>query len=147
MKRTDIEDRAFGYFQSGFHCAEAVSKTIADAFAGESSREIPMVASGFGGGIGGTKGETCGALTGGIVALGYLYGRMDPGEDKKTIYGLASAFRAKFIETFGSAWCREILDGFGEQENMMKCKKLSAGAAGILFDILTEHEAKKTGDR
>lgn len=147
MKRTDIEDRAFNYFQSGFHCAEAVSKTIADAFARDTATEIPMVASGFGGGIGGSKAETCGALTGGTVALGYLYGRMDPGEDKKTIYELASAFRAKFIESFGSARCREILDGFGEQQNMMKCKKLSAGAAGILFDILTEHESKKAREQ
>ena len=53
----------------------AVSKA-----AGIESPCVPRIASGFGGGIG-RQGETCGAVTGGVMALGLIYGR-DAAEDR-----------------------------------------------------------------
>ena len=138
VHNAEIEQRAFDYFQSGFNCAEAVSKVIAEWYTKEPSASIPKVASGFGGGIGGSKGDTCGALTGGVIALGYLWGRMEPNGDKKIVYELASEFRKKFIDSFGSSNCQSLLNGFGEQENMIKCKKLTARAAGILSEMLED---------
>ncbi|MEW6609116.1 MAG: C-GCAxxG-C-C family (seleno)protein [bacterium] len=140
MIREDVEKKAFDYFEGGFHCAEAISKTITEFFAKELSSEIPKVASGFGGGIGKTKEDVCGALTGGVIALGCLFGRMEPGKDLKDVCELTSEFRRRFIDEFGSTNCQTILKGFGEQENMQKCKKLTATAAGILSEILVERE-------
>ena len=77
--------------------------------------------------------ETCGALTGGIIALGWFWGRTKPGGDKIKVYELASEFRRRFVEKFGSSNCQTLLDKFGKQENAMKCKKLTAEAAGILW--------------
>ena len=141
MEKERIEQQAFDYFQSGFQCAESVSKTIVEAFGKDGSEGIPRVATAFGGGIGGSKADTCGALSGGVIALGCLYGRMKPGEDKQLIYELAAEFRTRFVEAFGSSHCQTILNGFGSQENMMQCKKLTARAAGILADILAETES------
>ena len=141
MKRKEVEQKAFDRFQAGFHCAEAVSETIIESFSKEPVSHIPKAASGFGGGIGGTKCETCGALTGGVIALGWLYGRMEPGTDKQKIYVLAAEFRNRFLDKFGSTNCRAILDNLGSQENMMKCKKLAGDAAGILYDIVLEEGA------
>jgi C_GCAxxG_C_C family probable redox protein len=140
MVKEEAEKKAFDYFQSGFHCAEAVSKTITELFAKESSSDISKVASGFGGGIGRTHEDVCGALTGGVIALGYLFGRIKPGESFQDAWELSSEFRKRFIKKFGSANCQTILKGFGEQENNIKCKKLAANAAGMLSEIIIERE-------
>jgi len=137
-ERTKIEQTAFDYFQSGLNCAEAISKAIVETFSNRSHTDIPRVATGFGGGMGGSKAETCGTLNGGIIAVGCLLGRNQPEDDKKTAYDVGAEFRRKFIETFGSSTCRNILDGFGEQENLIECKKLTGRAAGILYAILSD---------
>jgi len=144
MEREEITQKAFDYFQAGFNCAEAVSKTITESYANERAAGIPNAATGFGGGVGGSKCETCGALTGGVIALGSLFGRTNPGEDKQRIYELATEFRNRFLDTFGSTHCRTILDGFGKQENLLKCKRLTGEAAGILHDILQEEREESS---
>jgi C_GCAxxG_C_C family probable redox protein len=97
---------------------------------------ITRFATGFGGGIGASHCEACGALTGGIIALGWLYGRKDPCDDKQKVYSLSAEFRTLFLKKFGSTNCEKILDILGDQENNLKCKKLTADAAGILYEIL-----------
>ena len=137
MTREEAESRTYQYFQSGFHCAEAISKALTEILEKVGDSYTPKVASGFGGGIGGSHLETCGALTGGIIALGWFWGRTKPGGDKTKVYELASEFRRRFVEKFGPPNCQTILDKFGKQENAMKCKKLTAEAAGILWELLT----------
>ena len=138
MNREEIEKNSFDYFQSGFNCAESVSMVITEAFAAYPARDIPKVATAFGGGMGRSKAETCGTLTGGIIALGYLYGRMSPSEDPSEVHKLAAEFRKRFIEKNGSSTCHIILEKFGEQENLIKCKKMTSEVAGILHDLLTK---------
>lgn len=46
-----------------------------ESHATEAPPEVIRAASGFGGGIGGSTEELCGAFTGGIIALGFLLGR------------------------------------------------------------------------
>jgi len=137
MSREDAENKTFQYYQSGFHCAEAISKALTELFAKEGDSYTPKVASGFGGGIGGSHMEACGTLTGGIIALGWLLGRTKPGGDKTKVYELVSEFRRRFVEKFGSSHCQTLLDKFGKQENAMKCKKMTAEAAGILWELMT----------
>lgn len=141
MKREEVEKKAFDYFQSGFHCAESISKAIVELYAAEPSSEVPQVASGFSGGIGGTHEEACGALTGGIVAIGCLFGRMEPGKDIQAAKGLAAEFRNRFAEEFGATNCQVLLDGLGEQENALKCKGLTATAAGLLSELLERQKS------
>ncbi len=138
MTKEEVENRTLQYFQSGFHCAEAISKALTEFFINEEDSYTPKAATGFGGGIGGSHLETCGALTGGVIALGWFLGRTNPSGDKTRVYKLASEFRRQFVEKFGSTHCQTLLDKFGKQENMNKCKKLTADAAGILWSLLTE---------
>jgi len=140
MNREEIVQKAFGYHNGGFHCAEAVSKAIVEAYGKEPSSEIPRVASAFGGGAVMIFDGTCGALTGGLVALGYLYGRMEPGveEAKKEVFQLAQELGERFVAELGASNCESILEKLGPQENMNKCKQLSGTAAGMLSDILEE---------
>ncbi len=140
MKRDEIVQKAFGYHNGGFHCAEAVSKAIVEAYGNGGSTEIPKVASAFGGGAVMTFDGTCGALTGGLVALGHLYGRMEPGDEKakKEVFQLAKELGKRFVSQLGASDCNTILEKLGPQENMNKCKQLSGTVAGMLCDILEE---------
>ncbi len=138
MARDEVEKTAFDYFDSGFHCAEAIAKTITELHAENPNVVTTKIASGFMGGIGGTHAETCGALTGGVIAIGYLYGRTELGKDIQHARELTAEFTARFVEEFGSANCGVLLERLGEQHNGLKCKKLTAAAAGLLSELLVE---------
>ncbi len=138
MQKKEIEQEAFDTYLTGYHCAEVVSKIITEEYADKSTTDIPRVASGFGGGMGRTFDDVCGILCGGIIALGYLYGRNLPGESLKNAFELTTEWRKRFIEKVGSTQCPAILEKLGEQENMMKCKKLTAEMTGILAELLDE---------
>src|SRR5574337_2076376 len=142
MQREEAERATFQYYQSGFHCAEAITKAVLELSGDGSAGIVPRVASGFGGGIGGSQGDVCGALTGGIVVLGWLFGRSEPSADKSEVFALAAEFRDQFAKRVGSTNCKTILDMLGPQENKMRCKQLTAEAAGILADILTRRQVQ-----
>ncbi len=64
-----VREIAENYYRNGdFYCSEAVVKTIRDEFELEISDDAIAMASGFPVGMGGS-GCTCGAITGGIMAL------------------------------------------------------------------------------
>lgn len=77
-----IKSTAEEYFRSGdFYCSEAVVKTIKDAFQIPLPDAVISAASGFPVGMGGA-GCTCGAVTGGVLSLGLVFGRTMP-KDRK----------------------------------------------------------------
>jgi C_GCAxxG_C_C family probable redox protein len=136
MKKEDIEQKTFTYFHSGFNCAESILKTFMELYSKEPDPSMIKFASGFGGGIGGSHCETCGALTGGIIALDWLFGRKDPSDDKQKVYSLSAEFRNQFLKKNNSTNCQKILDMMEKQDIKLDCKKLTADAAGILYEIL-----------
>ena len=135
----EIEQQAFDAYQSGYHCAEVIAKIITAEFSEHPATGIPQVASGFGGGMGRTLGDACGILTGGIIALGYLYGRKAPDANINMVFQLTAEWRRRFEEKIGTTQCPVILKNLGEQENAIKCKKLTAEMAGILAELVKEN--------
>ena len=142
MENKEIKKKVYGHYESGLHCAEVISKTVLETFSDETHSEAIKSASGFGGGIGGSMEELCGAFTGGVVTLGCLLGRENPGDNLRDCGTLTKEFTKKFLNEFGSLNCQTILGGFKEQENPVGCVKLTANAAAILADLLSEFEAK-----
>jgi C_GCAxxG_C_C family probable redox protein len=138
------QKRAFDYFVSGFHCAESVSMAIVEVFAEKRPPELPAMASGFVRGVGRTQGELCGALSGGVIALGHLFGRTKPREDIDELTQLVTEYRNRFSQTFGSSRCQDLLDRFGTQTDWDKCKQMTGEAAGLLAEILMEHNARRS---
>ena len=69
---------------------------------------IPAIASGFCGGMSRTDG-LCGALVGGIMALGILQGRKTSKDSPKKIYALTERLVRDFEKHFGSRNCSNIL--------------------------------------
>ena len=87
---------------------------------------IPAIASGFCGGMSRTDG-LCGALVGGIMALGILYGRKSSKDSPKKIYALTERLVHDFERQFGSRNCSDLLGcdiSTPEGEAVFEAKKL-----------------------
>jgi C_GCAxxG_C_C family probable redox protein len=68
---------------------------------------IPQIASGFAGGIG-NSGAVCGAVVGGVMAIGLKLGRAETMEGMLQNLGVAREFRRRFEEEMGEIGCREL---------------------------------------
>jgi arsenite methyltransferase len=143
IENREIRQRVYQDFESGRHCAEAVSKTILEIFSSRPAESAVRCAAGFGGGIAGTFEEVCGALSGGVLALGLLLGRSEPDANRITLGELTRQFRQRFISEFGSSHCATLRNGFAQKNDPLACPKLSAQAAVILADMLYRFESEK----
>jgi C_GCAxxG_C_C family probable redox protein len=83
----------------------AVSKQF-----GQDQECLPRIASGLGGGLG-RQGEACGALAGGVLVIGLLYGPERPHdkEAKNAVHLQAGEFVRRFAELNGALRCRDLI--------------------------------------
>jgi len=104
-----ISERAAKCFESDFNCAESVLMSLAESI-GVKSELIPKIATPFGGGIG-RRGSVCGALTGGIIAIGLKFGRSEAKDTKRReeSYKKALELFKRFEKKFGSALCYDLI--------------------------------------
>lgn len=99
---------------------------------------IRRMASGLGGGIGGSQQEACGALTGGVLVLGARYARIAPDQEDAELYRRVSGFRERFLAEFGFTRCGDLLaSGFGAS-GTRPCSALVARAVQLLLDIVRD---------
>jgi C_GCAxxG_C_C family probable redox protein len=108
------EAEATGHeFEKVYHgCAQCVLGTIMNLFQ-VAQPDAFRAATGLGGGIGLSEEGSCGALTGGVMALGLLFGRDmdrmdDPEKRRFTAYRLANQLHERFVQEYGSSLCKEI---------------------------------------
>lgn len=140
-----IKNKAGDYYRRGdFYCSEAVVKTIRDEFDLQLPDDVIAMASGFPVGMGGS-GCTCGALTGGIMALGMLFGRKEAGDlsVSKTM-ALAKELHDTFKERYKSTCCRVLTKGMelGSKEHMEQCIFFTGEVAAETAEII-KREIKK----
>jgi len=104
-----VSDRAAEYFKAGFNCAESVLTSLAESI-GMRSELIPKIATPFGGGIG-RRGSVCGALTGGVIAIGLKLGRSkaEDAEKREESYEKALELFKRFEKEFGSPICYDLI--------------------------------------
>jgi len=143
IESKEIKKTVYGHYESGFHCAEVIAKTTLEMFSQKPHPEATKAASIFGGGIGGSTEELCGAFTGGVIALGYLLGRDAPGDNMRDAAALVKEFKSRFQTQFGTLRCRDLLFSFDEKEGPLGCVKLTAETSVMLASLLTEFGSKK----
>ena len=153
----NIEEQAKLYFNNGYNCAESVLLAVCRE-SGHSESEIikfiPRMATGFGGGIA-RNGGICGALTGGLMALGLALGRDDSQQSREPCYPAADQFYNEFVERFGHSSCRELtgLDMKNELDRKQytdavhvdRCNPIVAWSALRVMEMIGEHSKGKTG--
>ncbi|MCX7970964.1 MAG: C-GCAxxG-C-C family protein [Negativicutes bacterium] len=125
------------YRADGFYCTEAVLKVIRDRFAPWADDYIIRMSSGFPVGVG-YAGCMCGALAGGIMALGLLLGRDQPGDRKiDQIQARARELHDWFISRFGSTCCRVLTGGQPDNSaNNARCHRFTADVTARVCDVL-----------
>jgi len=99
------------YHEKGFNCAQSVLAAFGD-LTHLSQQEALAVSGGFGGGMGGTHQEICGAVSGGVMVLSLLFPHTEENspETKRRIYTLTKEFRRRFSLRFGGLTrCGELL--------------------------------------
>ncbi|MDR1693174.1 MAG: C-GCAxxG-C-C family protein [Oscillospiraceae bacterium] len=101
-------ERAAGLFSGGFNCAQAVFGAFSDELGLDRATALKL-SSGFGGGV--RAGELCGAVSGGVMAIGLLCGFHTEKDlqQKGYCYQKTREFVEKFKEANGSLNCRELL--------------------------------------
>ena len=136
-----IKEQAETYYRNGdFYCSEAVVKTIKDGFNLPFDDEIIKLASGFPVGIGG-MGCTCGAISGGVLAIGLVFGRSvakDPAVT--TAMELSAQLYKLFIENHKTSCCKALTATMelGSVEHLSQCITLTGEVAYETARIIGE---------
>ncbi|WP_088225179.1 C-GCAxxG-C-C family protein [Desulfosporosinus sp. FKB] len=108
-----VSDKAVDMMKNGFLCSQAVFSTLGEQLGMDRSQAIKL-ATGFGAGISGT-GEICGAVSGGIMAMGLKHGN-----DENTVFDMGN-------RTFPLA--QELIEKIKVKHGCSTCK----GLTGIDF--------------
>jgi len=107
-KKNALSEKAAKNFSEGYNCAQSVLLTMFEYWNGKSEL-VPKIATGFGGGIG-RCGSVCGALTGGVMALGIRCGTNEPVLEKRLkAYESARKLYKHFEKQHGTVLCRELI--------------------------------------
>jgi C_GCAxxG_C_C family probable redox protein len=106
----NLEELAKRNFESGYNCAESVLLALnrQPGVTRQGVRTfIPRIATGFGGGVA-RNGDICGAVAGGVMAIGLALGRDNSEESRDPCYPAVDKFYNDFVKTFGTCRCREL---------------------------------------
>ena len=109
-------------FDKGHSC----TRSVLQASGGSTNHELLSATAGFSCGIG-KSGCLCGAITGGVMALG-LNWRADRSAD----------LIAVFKETFQTSCCRGLSKSYEwmREEHQRNCRKITVAAAGMVEKLL-----------
>lgn len=104
-------EQALSRFKEGALCSQAIFSTYAEKL-GLDSETAMKISMPLGAGIA-RMGETCGAVTGALMAIGLKYGYVSDwrvgGEQYENTFRVADEFIERFKSRNGSTRCREIL--------------------------------------
>ena len=150
-----VRERARKNFSKGYNCAECIVEAVVNTIDTGLPKEVLKVATGFGGGIG-LYGDTCGALTGAILAVSAVHGRSElpQDEDRKEamkkgaaeLYGNPGLYRLfnqipnHIKDKYGATLCREICQKWQEswlcREHALHCREIITDAAGLAAELI-----------
>jgi len=136
--KSDIAKNCGQLLYQGYHCSESMLLGVGSILT-PIHPQVIKVATGFAGGIGSTKDDLCGALTGGIMVIGLLYGRTDPKTNDDECQRLCALYRQRFMAMFGCINCHEVRTEWEDkphEERQACCAQVVEEAAEILLEVL-----------
>ncbi len=109
-----LHEKSVELHQKNYNCAQCVLKACREFYPEVSDAVLAKIASGFGGGV--CCGEICGALTGGVMAVG-LSAEFDESDSdsilasKNSIKAIINDMNSTFKNNFDSLLCSELKGG------------------------------------
>lgn len=140
---TEVRATAEKYYRDGdFYCSEAVVKTIKDAFGLGYDDTVIALASGFPVGIR-SSGCICGAVTGGVMALGMVFGRTQPKDERvNKALVLSKELHDQFRSNHKSLCCRVLTKGLtlGTPEHKNQCVAFTGEVAEFVARLIVREQ-------
>ncbi|MDD5127824.1 MAG: C-GCAxxG-C-C family protein [Dehalococcoidales bacterium] len=158
-------EMGFYYSKEYKGCSQSVIAAIQDALGIEGDAAFDAVfksATCMAGGLCSTGTSACGALSGGVIAIGYIFGRersnfRDPQNIRLKARDIAMKLHNKFMEYYGGSICRDVQKKiFGRSFDLLnpadreafeaagahsdKCPSVVANAARWATEIILEQE-------
>lgn len=135
-------ERARELHKNGYTCSQAVLCAFVDLLEIDEKTAI-NISCGFGGGLGKLR-ETCGAVSGMLMAAGLLYGEgaIDDDMKNKVYYPRVQYLCNQFRDINKSLSCAELLGVNGKtrvRPEGKTCGDMVADAAGILEAYIAEN--------
>lgn len=125
-----LKERAKEYYLNrDMNCAESVFLACVDEWDLDVPKDTAKAMGGFGGGLG--VEHLCGAVSGGIAALGFLVIE-ERSHESSRMSELSSELMHRFQEELGSVMCVDIKRDY--REDGIKCMK----AIDVICDIVTD---------
>jgi C_GCAxxG_C_C family probable redox protein len=146
----EAKSKARKFFQDKrANCAESVFKAIHEIVSSDLPVQVSALFTALGGGVG-IRGENCGAMLAGVMALGLVHGRLDPSrgsleEHRKHLwntYRLYNQLPQRFVQVYGSLQCWDLTKPYvyGTKKCRDFCEDLIAETAGMAMELLIEAE-------
>jgi len=153
-----VRQKAKGLFRTGLNCAECVLEAVLSEVETGLPLETMCLMTGFGAGMG-HFGDTCGALVGGIAALGAVYGRQQIPPSPKIsheqmlgtpgLYRLFNRLPHEFQQRFGSTQCRVLTAAWQKswlcREHLSFCRHLVINMAGLAAEMAVPKDLARWG--
>ena len=155
-----VRQRARKNFSRGYNCSEAVFEALLGEFDLGLPEDSLRLATGFGGGVG-LYGDTCGALTGAVLAVSAACGRssLPEGEgpevavkSKEQFYGRPGIYRLfnqlpnRMAEKYGTTVCRELTKQWQDRwlcrEHALHCREIMTDLAGFAAELMLADREK-----
>lgn len=141
---SETSKRARELFEStGYYCAESVLLAVAE-YQQIHSDLLPRIATGFCSGVA-RSGGMCGAVSGGILAIGLVLGRSSPDQPVDPCYAAVREFMQQFASKYGSLSCPELTGvqlgtpegqaAFRQKGQVKECANYVATAAEMAVNI------------
>ena len=129
-----VKEKTAELHDMGFNCAQCVLCCCREITGLEDSTAL-AVSGGFGGGL--RSGEICGAVSGGVMALGMARPFNKPGDmaAKAEVGAVTKRFVDTFREKYGAVTCRELL---GQPEDRSRCGECIAYCAELAETMVKE---------
>ena len=144
-----IQEDAERLFRKGdFYCSEAIVSSIKSNFDLDMPDEMIAMASGFPVGIGKSK-CVCGAVSGGVLSLGYFFGRTKGGDPKvQNTLKLANELQESFKKNHKVLCCKILTRGMdmASGEHKQQCISFTGEIAAKTAEIVVRELGIKNTD-
>lgn len=134
VETMSVKEKSIFYFQNGYHCAEAVAAAVLEDMGDDPAMAVAH-ATAFGGGMGRSFCETCGALSGALIVVGQYNAREIRGASWDEAAALGARIRELFVDQYGTTHCGTLRERFGEDQSEL-CARLTGTIAADLAGFL-----------
>lgn len=141
FSKDEIVSKALTYFDEGYACSQSVLLAFSEEI-NLDERTAKLISSTFGGGMGRLR-EKCGAVTGGFMVLGWIYGNTDPKDmvSKLAAYKKVRELDFAVVKIYGTSNCSELLKKHASKAEVTErkhhkiiCREIVGDVTGLVYD-------------